>query len=157
VHLLILNLNRREQVDITRYTAGGTARTITAVKAVGGLTTYGAANAAYEWCLLDGRYGDRIVFLFDAPDDPTIKAVDASDCLDGGDGTELDAEETERLRQEAAGFTDVTETVFERLVAAERLATVADFRGITFDMGTPIGYIERLYHIWRTRGGGGNP
>jgi hypothetical protein len=140
---MILNRTRRERVDMTRYMG----RTVPATKTGGGCTTYTPGAAVYEWCLFEWR-GDTVFWLLD--DSPPME-LSISNCQGGAAGVELDAEETARLHREAATFTDVSETVFEHLIEAERLATVDDFIGTTFDMGNPIGYIQRLHHVWTTR------
>ena len=140
--MLILNRTRREKVDLTQY--GG--RFIPAGKA-GGLSRYGASPAALEWCSLEWR-NDRVAFLFREP--TGIKGFDvgrdAWNSLENGD---LSLEETQALWREAEGYADVTDAVCNYLLDAERLATTADFVGIGYYMGTPVGFVPILHGIWK--------
>ena len=137
-----VNRTRRERVDMARLPS----ETIPAGKA-GGKALYGAVCAVWGWCLQDWR-GDEVLLL-DHEEDRC--AIDLTERGDGYEETEWSKEDTARLRQEATGFTDQTQNVYQRLLSAEQLATNDDFHGTTFDMGFPERYVEQLYHIWQTR------
>ncbi len=106
-------------------------KTIPATKTGGGVSVYGAGSAVFEWCQWEWQ-GDDIVFLDD-------------------DSTEKDDAQTERLRQEAETFTDMSESILQSLLDAEQAATPEDFAGTEFDMGVPAGYIKKLHQLGKTQ------
>ena len=134
-----VNQTRRERVDMARLPS----ETIPAGKA-GGKGLYGAFSAVWTWCLLEWR-GDQVVLL-----DKDLCAIEFTETDAGYENTDWSQKDTARLRQEAAGFTDQTQNVYQRLLSAEQIATADDFHGTTFDMGFPVGYVERLHHLWQT-------
>ena len=121
---------RQEKLDFDQLPSD----TIPAHKA-GGRALYGAGPAVFEWFTLE----DDPIGVLD-----NDKFCEETECGSMAAPTTISAEAIAEL----TGYTDVTLQIYDRLLEAERLATPEDFRGITYDMGFPVGYVRILHKIW---------
>ena len=135
--MLLVNRTKRKKVRLDE----APCETIPAAKA-GGHPLYGAGPAVFEW------------FLLSDPEDEKYLCSAGTCCrLDepASQPKHLDVEEAAGLLLEAESFSDSTQEIYRNLLEAERLATPEELGHFEYDMGFPIGYVERLLLLWHSK------
>jgi hypothetical protein len=100
-----------------------------------GGTGLAISTAAMEWFVLQGRPQD-------------VWLLDDNGVLTAWFGDNVSGENPDPSA--VSHYSDITRQVESQLLEAERLASPEDFpcQEQAYDMGVPVGFIERLHRIW---------
>lgn len=94
-------------------------------------------TAIFEWFILGSKQSE--ISLFDGT---TLCDLDERSDL---------SRRSIRDPADCADYVDVTDRTINELLEAERLAEPEDFPPMEYDMGHPIGFLERLWEIWNEK------